>query len=546
MSNVFKLVKLFLKLNIKREKGKSKGTALALIVSAVVFLPMVAVMCVVIGFLAGEAKRAGVLQELFATVASTSVIPVLFFGLFSVLNVIIFSKDNDFLASLPVPRVSIFVAKFVMVYLDEFLVSAVFLIPTSITLGVVTQASVIYYLALPVVTLLMPVFALVICTVLVFPVMYVIAFFRKHVTLATIMGVVVFGGIMALYFSVLSGAPMDDEVEITVFLTPQVIGLLKGIWTYFLPGRFASQLMVGPEFVVGGLLFLASAMLALGVAIAVAVPLHRRAVSLQSESRSGVKGKDIDMRQTSAIRAYIIRDFKQMLRFPAMAFQCFAGVLIVPVLTAVMPGTMKGELNAEMGVQLPNIIMAGIIMFYSLMLVSGTNYTASAAFTREGETFYYNKILPLSPRQIMMAKRIFANIVTLAAALLTTLSSVIFGGLNVLEGLGLFVCLTTFGAGMNAFGIKRDLARPKLKWANVNEALKNNFYMTVPMFIGMGAGIFLCVVSIVATVFWEVLGATIGNLIFWGVSILLCVVVGVFINGGYYAGCEENFERLEP
>jgi hypothetical protein len=79
------------------------------------------------------------------------VLPVLFFGIISIINVIVFAKDNDFLASLPVSGVSIFLAKLFMVYLDEFIVCAMFFLPTTITLGVVSGASAQFFVFLHVI-----------------------------------------------------------------------------------------------------------------------------------------------------------------------------------------------------------------------------------------------------------------------------------------------------------------------------------------------------------------------------------------------------------
>ena len=546
MSRTLKLVKLFLKNNFKKDGKKNKGTIAAIIVCAVVFLPMVALACFMISLIAGEAMRVGVHKELLSVLVTGSVLPVLIFGIISMLNVVIFARDNDFLSSLPVRRSEIFLAKLFVVYLDELLVCAAMFLPTCITFGVTVGAGPLFYVFMPLVLLVMPVFPLLICTLLVFPIMYIVAFFRRHTALAAVLMIIFFGGVMAAYFKLVSGMPTEDEEMISIVLTPQLIGLMKGVWQYFVPARFAVGLMLGADWVLQGVLFLLCSALALGAAVAVAVPLYRRAGTLQSEVRAKGHGKAVNQQQSSAVKAMIIKDFKQLIRFPAFAFQSFAGVIMVPLITAILPGMMVGEIQTDVDMIIPSAMSVGMIMFYGLMLLSGTNYVASAAFTREGDTFYYNKILPVAPRDIMRAKLIFADIVTAVGTVLTAISAVAFAGVGVLEGLGIALCFMTFGMAMNAFGIKRDLARPKLVWSNVNEALKNNFYMTVPMFIGMGVGFVLLILAIMMTIFASVIGVVLADVIFWSVSIVACVICAVLFRAGYYKNCEEKFERIEP
>ena len=541
----FKLIKLFLKNNLKKGEKKSKGLIAALIVSAVALIPFIVFTCIIINYISMETLRLGIHLQFLATLVTGSVMPVLIFGVISMLNVIIFSRDNDFLSSLPVKRTEIFLAKFFMVYLDEFLVIAAIFIPICITFGVTVGAGAVFYLAMPIVLILMPLFALVVCAILVFPIMYLVTFFRKHTAMSAVILILAFGGIMALYFSAVSGIGDNEELP-SIILTPQIVGVMNGIWQYFIPAKFAAQFMIGTQPILGALGLIVSAALALCLAVLIAVPLYKRSITLQSESKSIVQGKDVDERQSPVLKAWIVRDFKQLLRYPAFAFQCFAGVVMVPLITAIMPGIMTGEISAEAQMNIPSSVSIGMIMFYGLMLLAGTNYTASAAFTREGETFYYNKILPVSPREIMQAKLVFANIVTIIGTVLTVLSAIIFSGIGILEGLGIGICFASFGMGLNAFSIKRDLKMPKLKWANVNEAIKNNFYMAVPMFIGMGVGLVLMILSIVLLLCSPEIGVFVADLIFWLASLTACITTYFVASRKYYDGCEERFERIEP
>lgn len=543
MTNFFKLFSLFLKNNLRKGEKKSKGTIAAIIVIALLAIPFIGVACVAVYFYALLCAQAGIANEFFTTILTTSQVPTLIFGVFSMLNVVIFAKDWEFLEALPVKKWELFLAKFAVVYVDDVLLSTVILIPLSIAFGIAVGAGVIFYLLLPLVIFLLPVFPLVICALLVFPLMYVVSFFKKRGALSAVLMILVFAGLMFAYMSVIPKGDVEEE-NITLTLSPILVSLVKGVHGVMLPVRCITLALLEQNTVLNLLAFLIFVAVALILSALIASPLYKRAVALQSETSSR-GGREIKFAQADVITSYVIKDFKQLIRFPAFAFQSFAGMILTPIITAFMTSSLAQGMVATEGIDF-SLIGSGIVMFYAPMLLIGTNYTAMAAFTREGQAFYYNKILPISIYDILKAKLLFSNVVTVIGSVLTGLVLLLTGASDFASAIMTSLCLTLLGYGMNSFGIKRDLKRPRLNWNNVNEAIKNNSYMAVPMFLMMGIGVLFVALSIVAFALTGVLfSSTLASVIFWAIAFLISMLVAIICRGNFYNNTEEYIERIE-
>ena len=75
----------------------------------------------------------GLLTSLINIVVTAVQLIILFFGTVYMLPYLFFSKDSEFLQSLPLKKSVVFMAKFTMVYINELLISVVILLPFLIT-----------------------------------------------------------------------------------------------------------------------------------------------------------------------------------------------------------------------------------------------------------------------------------------------------------------------------------------------------------------------------------------------------------------------------
>ena len=166
--------------------------------------------------------------------------------------------------------------------------------------------------------------------------------------------------------------------------------------------------------------------------------------------------------------------------------------------------------------------MLAMIMFMS----AGTNAAPSTAFSREGEKFYYTKLLPVDYYTQTKAKSYVYMLIGVASSWLGTIAMAILQ-----FDLSFFLCsmvfLPIFVFACTHFGMLIDIRRPKLKWTTPNEAVKHNRNVMIMVFGGMFASMILVVAGGALNVILTrtaLVSATVANLASLGVLLAVAVL----------------------
>ena len=122
------------------------------------------------------------------------------FGIFIVMSNIYLAKDTALLYSLPVRSKSIFISKFMLVYLSELLVNLSFMLPAVIIYGSMAGGSAAFYLRALYVALLMPVIPLLAALLLDSILMLVVGRLRKRELITTVGSFVILAAILVGQF----------------------------------------------------------------------------------------------------------------------------------------------------------------------------------------------------------------------------------------------------------------------------------------------------------------------------------------------------------
>ena len=116
-----------------KDRAKSAGLAVAAVFGVLAFV----IFEITIAFsLASSAFNSGLYDEVVYVFLTAAQLIVFFFGILTVTGNLYFSKDNAILAPMPFRRSVVFSAKFTVAYLGELFISAVFVVPTTVTVGV--------------------------------------------------------------------------------------------------------------------------------------------------------------------------------------------------------------------------------------------------------------------------------------------------------------------------------------------------------------------------------------------------------------------------
>ena len=123
----------------------------------------------------------------------------------------------------------------------------------------------------------------------------------------------------------------------------------------------------------------------------------------------------------------------------------------------------------------------------AFMVVCGClNGTASSAFSREGGQFWLSKVIPVSPREQVLAKFAHSYLVALLGFVAGATVLVLVLKLSASACLVAALLALTAGVGLTAAGMIIDLARPLLDWISPTKAIKQNLNVLFGLFADMG------------------------------------------------------------
>jgi ABC-2 type transport system permease protein len=473
-------------------KGENKNRKLFILMAVFLgFLPLVIILGIGVYQFTPVIIESGVFLEFLVLGLTMSELTIFFFGIFSILAYMFFSDDAEFLSGLPVRKTSLFMSKLTMVYINELIVSAFVLLPILFLSGISAIRSGFdlnagYFILSALAVFIMPILPLLLVSVLAFPMMYVVSYFKRRAVLSSVVLIILFVAFMSLYFffvgNINSGSNGVPEIEIGQSLINSLTRLSK---IAFFNTIYVKAMLNTGSFVINILMFLVILSISFAITTLVASLLYQRSVTAQLEAAKdiGAKGSIGDKKDISM--AFLIKDFKMLIRNPGFAFQSFMGPILTPIMIVFISKSMSVPTEGESGTA---IQATSLILFLVTMLFCGTNFVAIVAFTREGKFFYFNKYLPIPYKDIIKGKLLLSYYSAMVGVVLSTIVYAFVVKTNYLIILIFGVYLSIASVGFVYMGLYRDLKKPKLEWNNVNEAVKQNFNAMIPMFIGGGIG----------------------------------------------------------
>lgn len=541
------LLKVNLRQQFRARKNTSKKTMPVwgiYIVLGVVLLPLLAMLFstfVSAGEFLSEPQYAPYLNAAVTFAITAIELVNVFFGLKSMLGTVYMSNDSDMLLALPVKTVTIFLSKLAVCYIVEFFSTLVMLAATLLPLGIGLSAGAGYFAALIFGAFLIPLISLLAVAILSVPLLLVSNLFRNKGAVGTIIYVLLFGALMALYmwFVVSLGWGTGD------FNGADVGAMLDGILesvssaaAYLYPNVWLSGAFTAATF--GGwignfALFLLSALVLLGLTVLLSGKIFLWNMR-KSQENAGKGGKKTTYKFAGGnkISSLLAADFKNMLRTSSLGFYCLTQVVVIPVCVVIYCLALK-DVGGEGEMQ--NLLsMVSRVM----LIVMGpmTCVTAASSVSREGENFYLIKTLPVKPSQYALSKLIISLIFNGAAFALSVVFECIFVKIGIVVGLLDFLTVFCASAGVSAALVLIDMKNPRLKWTTVQQGLKNNPSSLWGMLVGFVAGGVLTVVVVLSALDgWTFVGQLVNLLLSAGMA---AGGVAILLNN-----CEKYFYAVE-
>lgn len=424
---------------------------------------------------------------------------VLLFGFYYVISAFYFSRDLELLVPLPFRPVEVMVSKFGVILVNEYLTVAPIVIPVLAVHGILSKARPSYWAGAAAIYLLLPIIPLAIAALLTVGMMRLVNLSRKKDVMIVIGSVILIAAAMALQFALgrSAGERMGPEGFAEFFASPN--SLLARVGGAFPPCVWATRALAevgtAPGLSQLGLFVGLSLLLFAGILVASERLFYRGLIGLGEVSgrRRSLSRAEMSRRVSSGrrpVRAIFAREWRIMNRTPIFLLNGVLTAVMLPLIFVVMSKMDPGS-GGDTAVFLRFLTSSSsaylVLGAAAFMVVCGClNGTASSAFSREGGQFWLSKVIPVSPREQVLAKFAHSYIVALlgfaagAAVLFLTL------GLSASACLVAALLALTAGVGLTAAGMIIDLARPLLDWISPTKAIKQNLNVLFGFFADMG------------------------------------------------------------
>lgn len=550
---------------------KEKRKYIISVVALVVCLGIPVILSVVGAYgLIKASVELGYIEEIFSMIFLSAQVVTVFFGLFAYVNVMYFSKDNEFLFTLPVRSVTVFWAKLLVVFIYELFFSAIIVLPMCIVGAVAIlmsglSLSAAYFVMMILSVFTLPLMAILIVALLSYPLLYVFKFFKKHPTVgAVITMVLVVGFYMAIYMPILlntqsastganvsgdmsgdvSGDVQTDEDFDPNELYAEILPGLTTVGKYSYHTLFLANSMLSGD----GLRAFGYAMAYLGIVAGLAligslcaVLMYKKLAYSVLEGGGGVsvKKQNKPTVQLSADKAMFKREVNSVFKNTTLLIQAGMITLLPPILVFFLC-----KINFAAAEQSTNsaFVAVGIAeMLIKLMGVS--NLSATIAISREGEGIFMLKTYPVDYEKIIAIKLRFANIMSWVTVGLSTVAFMLAGVANIVAVIGLFAGNMLYMPAMNRYSLYRDLKKPKVHWKNIVEITNNNISTLIPMLVGSAGGVFIMIASIVVALL--PINSYLVALIYCVITVAVSLVYYFSIKAKTKDDITQLFERIE-
>ncbi len=482
-----------LKYRFTREKKKRWEPVLIGAAILISFLPLIAIYIGVMLSMFAAGTVIGQPEMVLVAAFVMAQFTIMIFGLFYIMGTFYFSKDLETLVPLPLKPYEVIGGKFAVIMVNEYLTSFPLLLPPIIIYGAGTGQGLLYWLKSLVLMAAAPVIPLCISALIIVLLMRIVNLRRYKDLLAVVGGLIAI--IIGMGSSMLFQNVPENPEDLTKFFTTQS-GLVDMIGSKFPPSIWAVRGLADTGISGWGnfLLYLAvcAALMLLLLWISNLV-FYKALLAGQevSRKRKSITKSQISKqsgRMNSPVTAIAKREWKLLIRTPLYLLNGIIGSMIGPIILLIMVLAQNDPEVTELiaSIREPEAIpyaalaCAGIMMF-----TSGMNLVASTALSREGQTIWIAKMLPVSAKQQVAGKLLTSYIVSVIGVLTTSMIMLIFLKVPVLWTIGSTIAGLVGSVPMVSLSMLIDVFHPKLVWNSEQEAMKQNMNGVIGMMLSL-------------------------------------------------------------
>ena len=454
---------------------------------------------------------------------------VLIQSIFSAINLLYYSKDNEYILPLPLKPSQIVIAKTnVLLVTEYFIVAILGLIPLSIY-GILTYANILYYIEMVIVLLVFPIIPVLISSLLVLIVMSFAKFTKNRNRFQLIATILILVIVFVASFAMGNTDSSPEELVQMVMKANGMVELVKNAFpTLGMAIESLTNINIGIQLLNIVFLIATTAVIyILYVLVGQKLYLKGAVGNLSSGKKNKKKIDEKKVFKNSTIfKTYVGKEFKTLLRNPIFFMQCVLPAIIFPILIIGMTILgINGESNgqtvdfASMFTNKTSIyIGVGIlcVIQFFLMFI----YISATAISRDGQNAVFMKYIPVKYMKQIDYKVMPNIIMTSIMSIITVIIAGILIKADILYLLLILITSIIMGVFQSYILIIVDLKKPKLEWNSEYAVVKQNMNLIWPVALGLLSITLLIILGIV-------LENILNSFIFIGIIALVYLLVTI-------------------
>lgn len=436
----------------------------------------------------------GIPQNFYVVLFSFVLILSIIVCTFGLVKTLYFARDNFFLLTMPTSRSQVFLSKAIVFTVYEFLKNIYFVSPMLIAIGIINKMNILFFLWIPIATLLFTLVSVSVGALLSIPILYVENFLKTYKPIEYSFVFICVAGVTIMLVALIVAIPEDFDLvgswgttfwEIQTFLNN-----MNKILSPFCAVAIA---IIGTRYGISNIFMGKTQLIYLGI-IAISLigiwaltflivrPIYFHMASSPFEYKRGKLKKIYKNKKLSSFQSSVKKDILLTYRTPEKFYMLMAITIGMPLAIFLL-----NKIYSAMDTRLAgtNMCIAFNILVILLISLSSNNNLANV-ISEEGGASYLIKTHPNSYIKIILSKLMF-NIGCLAISILTTV--IIFASymkIGIFYTILIYLSIVFFYIGHMFFSVECDITNPETEiFQQGKESLssKNNLKSTLMGFV---------------------------------------------------------------
>lgn len=406
-------------------------------------------------------------------------------GIYKSQGMLFETKDNDLLFSLPIKKSKILFVRLIKLWAFQYMYNLLFVIPAFAIYIFFEHPGISFYAISIIMSFLLPIIPTIVACFIGFIIKNIAVRFKSKKITQTILTTIVFVLIFYISFN------MNNIIGNLIENASNINDLLIKI--YYPIGAYIS--LIQKFEIVEFLKLIMINAIPLILFIIIATKYYFKIISKSSEKSIGnkqrINNKKRDIKEKSKLSALISKELKRYFSSTVYMLNTLFGIVLMLVITIAICVNLNGTITMitegeDIGIDINQIIQMLPKVFYGLVIfISCMTSITSSSISLEGKSFNITKSLPIKTEQILLAKILTSNIISIPIIILSDIIFFIAFKTGIFDTISILLISIIMPTITAIIGLFANLKYPKMNATSDTEVVKQSMSSMVSVFGGM-------------------------------------------------------------